>query len=84
MIGKDPSFNYLDIERYSKTHDLLYIFISSGFLPIMTLQTHIIYNTSTLIDHIYININVMMYLFTVSIFPVDYLSSSVKLITINR
>ena len=54
IIGTDQNFNYLDIEKHSKTRDLLDIFISSGFLPTVTLPTRITHNTSILIDNIYI------------------------------
>ncbi len=54
IIGTDQNFNYLDIERHSKTRQLLDIFISSGFLPTVTLPTRITHSTSTLIDNIYI------------------------------
>ena len=53
-IGTDQNFNYLDNKRHSKTRDLLDIFISSGFLPTVTLPTRITHNTSTLNDNIYI------------------------------
>ena len=54
IIGTDQNFNYLDIERHSKTRDLLDTFISAGFLPTVTLPTRITHNTSTLIDNIYV------------------------------
>ena len=55
MIGTDQIFfNYLEIERHLKTRELLDLFISSGFLPTVTLPTRITYSSSTLIDNIYI------------------------------
>ena len=54
MIGTDQNFNYLNIERHSKTRHLFDMFISSGCLPTLTLRTPITHNTSKLIDHIYI------------------------------
>ena len=54
MIGTDQNFNYLEIERHLKTRELLDLFISSGFLPIVTLPTRITHSSSTLIDNIYI------------------------------
>lgn len=54
MIDTDQNINYLEIERHSRTRDLLDIFVSSGFLTTETLPTRITHNTSTLIDNIYI------------------------------
>ncbi|KAK2152427.1 hypothetical protein LSH36_329g03045 [Paralvinella palmiformis] len=51
MIGTDQ---HLEAERHPKTHDLLDNFISSRFLPTVTLPTRITHNTSTLIDNSYI------------------------------
>ena len=54
MIGTDQNFNYLEIERHVKTRELLDLFISSGFLPTVTLPTRITHSSSTLIDNIYV------------------------------
>jgi hypothetical protein len=54
IIGTDQNFNYLNTETHANTLNLLDTFISAGFLPTITKPTRITYNSSTLIDNIYV------------------------------
>ncbi|KAK2148105.1 hypothetical protein LSH36_515g00000 [Paralvinella palmiformis] len=53
MIGTDQNFNYLVIERHGNIRDMLYLFITNGFIPTITKATTICHSKSTLIDNIY-------------------------------
>ncbi len=54
VIGTDQNFNYMNANTHSNTLNLLNTFITAGFMPTITKPTRITYNTSTLIDNIYI------------------------------
>ena len=54
MIGTDQNFNYIEIEKHSKTKELLDIFISHGYIPTISLPTRITHSSTTLIDNIYV------------------------------
>ena len=56
MIGSDQNFNFMNIERHTKTRELLDLFISSGFVPTITIPTRITHETSSLIDNIYVKL----------------------------
>ncbi len=56
MIGSDLNFNYLNVENHRKTCELLDMFISSGFVPTITLPTRITHHSSTLIDNIHVKL----------------------------
>ena len=57
IIGTDQNFDYIKIDQYKHTQDLLDTFITNGFIPTITKPTRITHNTATLIDNIYISTN---------------------------
>ena len=57
IIGTDQNFDYIKIDQYKRTQDLLDTFITNGFIPTITKPTRITHNTATLIDNIYISTN---------------------------
>ena len=57
IIGTDQNFDYIQIDQYKHTQDLLDTFITNGFIPTITKPTRITHNTATLIDNIYISTN---------------------------
>jgi len=54
IIGTDQNFNYMKIDSHGKTKELYNIFVTNGFLPTITKPTRITYNSASLIDNIYI------------------------------
>ena len=54
IIGTDQNFNLLNTSCHNNTLQLLNTYITAGYIPTITKPTRITYNTSALIDNIYI------------------------------
>jgi len=53
-INGNVIINYMNIDQHGITGDLLYAFISSGFVPTITKSIRITHNRATVIDNIYV------------------------------
>ena len=54
IIGTDHNFNYLKINSYKPSTDLIYLYLAANTIPTITKPTHISHTSATLIDNIYV------------------------------
>ena len=54
IIGTDQNFDYLKINSYKPSTDLLHLYLAANTIPTITKPTRITYTSATLIDNIYV------------------------------
>jgi hypothetical protein len=57
IIGSDQNLDYLKIDTHNNTAKLLDICLNNNLIPTITRPTRVTHNTCTLIDNIYLSIN---------------------------
>ena len=57
IIGTDQNFDFIKIDQYKNTEELLHLFLCNGLVPTITKPTRITHKSATLIDNIYVQIN---------------------------
>ena len=54
IIGTDKNFDYLKINSYKPSTDLLHLYLAANTIPTITKPTRITHTSATLIDNIYV------------------------------
>ena len=54
IIGTDQNFDYLKINSYKPSTDLLHLYLAANTIPTITKPTRITHTSATLIDNIYV------------------------------
>ena len=53
-LSNDMNFDYLKIDSYRPSSDLLHIYLNANIIPMITKPTHITYMSATIINNIYV------------------------------